>query len=70
MATRNETETNEKTGWDQNKVLIATCITIGVIGGPLYVGFAFEDIPLWKQVIGGVIAGLYFVMCAIPHRMI
>ena len=54
--------------WIRENPLPTACLIAGPIVGPMYAQFAFPEVALWRQLVGGVIAGLYFALCAIPHR--
>lgn len=65
---RPEDDTPRAWAWIRENPLPTACLVAGPIVGPMYAQFAFPDVELWRQILGGMIAGFYFALCAIPHR--
>ncbi len=54
--------------WIRENPLPTACLIAGQIVGPFYAQYVFPDIELWRQIVGGAIAGVVFALCATPHR--
>ncbi len=52
------------------KPIVAAATVGGMFGGPLFAFFLFPELALYKQVLGGGIAGFYFALCAAPEHFL
>ena len=56
--------------WILDRPLVLAVFLFAIAIGPVFARFVFPEAETWRHIAGGMIAGFYFAMCAIPHELL